>query len=181
MDKVWDVIAPELLHILHELDATHRPFPLVSTRKPWPGAADLLNQAGAALGAARSPEGALAGLWLLAGDWDRAHEIAQDLATVEGSYWHAIVHRVEPDAWNSGYWFRRAGVHPVFPALRDEAASLTARTGLRWRIPDRWDPNHFIEFCEQARRKPGSADEALAEEIQRAEWRLLFRWCANGA
>lgn len=181
MDKVWDGIAPEVIRILQELDAAERPFPLVSSRKPWSGAADLVLQAGPALSSARSPEGALSGLWLLAGDWDRAHELAQDLATVEGSYWHALVHRMEPDAWNSGYWFRRVGVHPVFPALRGEAASIASRSGLRWRVPERWDPHHFIEFCEQARRKPGSAEETLAEEIQRAEWRLLFRWCAESA
>lgn len=63
---------------------------------------------------ARSPLGALAGLWLRAGGWEEAHSIAQDLDTPEGSYWHALVHRAEPDEWNANYWLRRVGdAHPV--------------------------------------------------------------------
>src|SRR5688500_4990238 len=49
----------------------------------------------------------MAGLWLYHDFLDESHAISQDLHTVEGSYWHAIMHRREPDAWNSKYWFRR--------------------------------------------------------------------------
>lgn len=72
---------------------------------------------------ALSPEGALAGLWLRAGDWDRAHEIAQDVPTREGSYWHALVHRAEPDEGNAAYWLRRVGDdHPVLREARRNPA-----------------------------------------------------------
>src|SRR5690348_14223249 len=67
--------------------------------------------------AAKAPEAALAGLYLYFSCWDDAHEVAQSVDTAEGSYWHAIVHRQEPDAGNSSYWFRRVGRHPIFPAL----------------------------------------------------------------
>src|SRR5262245_23744710 len=70
---------------------------------------------------ARAPEGALAGLYLYFSCIDEAHEIAQSIDTPEGSYWHGIVHRQEPDAWNSGYWFRRVSRHPIYPALHAEA------------------------------------------------------------
>src|SRR5262245_27937857 len=54
-----------------------------------------------------------AGLWLAFGFLDESHTISQDLHTAEGSYWHALMHRREPDAGNAMYWFRRVGHHPV--------------------------------------------------------------------
>jgi hypothetical protein len=71
----------------------------------------------------------MAGLYLYFGCWAEAHETAQDIATPEGSYWHAIVHRQEPDAWNSGYWFRQVGAHAIYPALRDAAAEIGSTRG----------------------------------------------------
>src|SRR4051794_6992325 len=61
------------------------------------------------------PETARAGLYLRVGFWDEAHEIAQNIEDADGSYWHAIVHRQEPDAGNAGYWFRQVGQHAIFP------------------------------------------------------------------
>ena len=113
-----------------------------------------------------------AGLYLYFGFWSEAHEIAQDINTPEGSYWHAIVHRQEPDAFNSGYWFRQTGVHPIFPTLRESAAALGFECGTRW------NPSAFIEFCEQARTHPGSGEEVCALNVQRVEWQLLFDYCA---
>src|SRR5580698_6165483 len=69
----------------------------------------------------RAPEAATAGLYLYFDCWKEAHETAQDIATPEGGYWHAIVHRMEPDAFNSGYWFRQVGAHAIFPTLREAA------------------------------------------------------------
>ena len=75
---------------------------------------------------ARAPEAALSGLYVYFSCFEEAHTLAQDIATAEGSYWHAIVHRQEPDAGNAAYWFRQAGAHPIFPARR-------ARPGRRGR------------------------------------------------
>ena len=122
-----------------------------------------------------SPEGARAGLLLYAGDWDAAHKVAQDLHTPEGSYWHAILHRQEPDAWNSGYWFRQVGRHAVFARVRESAVALGYSVGREW------DPAGFIEYAEEARGKPGSAMERIALEVQHAEWEALFDWCAGPA
>jgi hypothetical protein len=121
---------------------------------------------------ARSPAGALAGLALYQGDWRRAHEIAQDDPSPEGTYWHGIVHRLEPDAWNAGYWFRRLGRHPVFPALSEQARAVWAEA------PDPWDPERFVAFCEAAR---SGGDPATALSVQAIEWRLLFTYCARPA
>ncbi len=114
-----------------------------------------------------------AGLYFYFGFWNDAHETAQDIHTPEGSYWHAIVHRQEPDAFNSGYWFRQTGVHPIFPILREQAAACGFDCG------SSWDPTAFIEFCEQARARPGSGEESCALQVQRAEWQLLFDYCAS--
>ena len=47
--------------------------------------------------------------WDRKGDWDRAHTIAQDIPTVQGSAVHAYLHREEGVLWNADYWYRRAG------------------------------------------------------------------------
>ena len=129
---------------------------------------------------ARAPEAALAGLYLYFSCLGEAHEIAQTVETADGSYWHAIMHRQEPDAGNAGYWFRRVGSHAIFPALHEEAARIVeAHPGAGLRLPDRWDPIAFIDLCEKARREAGSELETAAREIQRAEWQLLFHHCAS--
>ena len=54
------------------------------------------------------------------GDWDRAHDVAQDIHDAAGSHVHAYLHRKEGDESNAGYWYRRAGVTPASGALDDE-------------------------------------------------------------
>src|SRR5664279_2144475 len=99
------------------------------------------------LKASRLRPAVLAGLYLDFSCWDEAHGVAQDLDTSEGSYWHALVHRQEPDAGNSGYWFRRVGKHPIFPALRARAAEIGVECGKSW------DPPAFVDYCEAARKR----------------------------
>ena len=43
------------------------------------------------------------------GDWDRAHQIVQDIPSPEGSWVHANLHREEGDLGNARYWYARAG------------------------------------------------------------------------
>jgi hypothetical protein len=127
-----------------------------------------------------APEAALSGLWLYFSCFDECHGICQDLPSSEGSYWHAILHRQEPDAWNSGYWFRRVGDHPIFPALMESARDVAAaRPDAALQLGARWDPIQFIDYCESARQQPGSPACEAAREIQRAEWQLLFDYCAR--
>lgn len=124
---------------------------------------------------ARSRDAALAGLYLYFSCAEEAHEIAQSIETPDGSYWHAIVHRQEPDAANARYWFQRTGTHPVFAPLLEQARQIG------WDARKTWDPGAFIDLCEAARSQPGSKLERVALEIQRAEWRLLFDHCARSA
>jgi hypothetical protein len=52
----------------------------------------------------------LQALWYVGnGDWEKAHNIAQDASSADGSWIHAYLHRVEGDLGNAGYWYHRAG------------------------------------------------------------------------
>ena len=129
---------------------------------------------------AYAPEEALGGLWLYFSCFAECHEIVQDLSSPEASFWHAIIHRQEPDAANSAYWFRRVGVHPVFRDLSTAAADAVAKyPDSGFRSAAKWDPFSFVDFCEQARKVPRSSSERAALAIQRAEWQLLFDYCAR--
>jgi hypothetical protein len=132
---------------------------------------------------ARDARAALSGLLLLAGQWDLSHEVSQTVASREGSYWHAIAHRIEPDSSNAAYWFTRVGEHPIFNPLREESAALLAASKTNWRLgtelhQKNWDTNLFAKWCDEARKLPASEKYRVAREIQQAECNLLFTWCA---
>src|SRR5438067_2545091 len=77
-------------------------------------------------------------LWLYFSCYDESHTISQSIESVEGSFWHGILHRQEPDPGNAAYWFRRVGSHPVFPELQEAAAELNV-AGL-FPLGKTWDP-----------------------------------------
>jgi hypothetical protein len=114
-----------------------------------------------------------AGLFFYFSCWTEAHEAAQNIGTPDGSYWHALVHRQEPDASNAGYWFHRVGKHAIFPALHEFAAAQGLHFGRTW------DPIAFVDYCIEAR--PGSEEERKAQQVQLIEWQLLFDHCARAA
>lgn len=67
----------------------------------------------------------LAALWHeRKGDWEAAHNIAQDINTSDGSWIHAYLHRVEGDRGNASYWYHRAGKPFPQVAVADEWRSL---------------------------------------------------------
>ena len=61
----------------------------------------------------------------IAGDWDEAHEIAQRHEGDATADWlHAVLHKIEGDAGNARYWYRRCGKFEV--AGNDATAELAA-------------------------------------------------------
>lgn len=61
---------------------------------------------------------ALKALWLAKkGRWHESHDIAQDMSSKMGSWIHALLHTIEGDLGNAGYWFSLAGE----PAIAMEA------------------------------------------------------------
>jgi hypothetical protein len=124
-----------------------------------------------------------AGLLLLWGHLDASHEIAQQY---EGKgrprtadYWHAIMHRREPDLGNSAYWFRQVGHHPAFDSLTANLMNWLAEQGASSEeqaivssgpLKDsNWNPSAMIELCRVGLKSPDSFAARAARRIQYLE------------
>jgi len=135
---------------------------------------------------------ARAGLLLSADHFAESHSVCQALETVEGSYWHGILHRREPDPSNAKYWFRRVGYHPIWPVLVDPPAGHPARGSKALADVTQvagWDPERFVDACASlsllraAGGKAGPGDEYRAQLEDLEEWEVfcLLRFCVEGA
>jgi hypothetical protein len=58
------------------------------------------------------------------GEWQKAHPIVQDDASVLGAWAHGIVHMMEGDVPNARYWYRKA--QRTFPKSFDAQAEVAA-------------------------------------------------------
>jgi hypothetical protein len=142
-----------------------------------------------------SPHDAMAvvsGLLLWNDSLTESHTLSQGIETSNGSYWHGIVHRREPDYSNSKYWFRRVGPHPIFPALHQAAleALRGAGHGFRWASETtallesrgEWDPHAFVDWCQACEQGVLSPQtRAVLEQIQLREMEILLDHCLRGA
>ena len=54
------------------------------------------------------------------GEWDAAHNLAQDVDNADGAWVHAYLHRKEGDQGNAAYWYRRADQPVATDSLDDE-------------------------------------------------------------
>jgi hypothetical protein len=73
----------------------------------------------------------LRALWLDGrGDWNGAHETAQEVEGADGAWVHAYLHRKEGDLGNAAYWYRRAA-KPVCTGDLDAEWAEIARALLR--------------------------------------------------
>jgi hypothetical protein len=132
-----------------------------------PGTPDAALRARIAAATTALPLACAAGLWLRFDFPDESHAISQASETPDFNFWHAVLHRREPDAGNSKYWWRRVGNHPVLAQLRAHAP----QAGYAFTTPEA-----FVDFCERVR-GCGSPEEDTAKSVQQLEWRLLFDWC----
>jgi hypothetical protein len=64
---------------------------------------------------------ALQALWYDAhGEWEKAHQLANDIDDTTGAWVHAYLHRKEGDLGNAAYWYRRAGQPVATDSLQGE-------------------------------------------------------------
>jgi hypothetical protein len=117
----------------------------------------------------------------------RSHALAQAIEGRglhrAGDYWHAIMHRREPDYANARYWFRHVGAHPMHSELASHSSRILAECDYeevaQWQsrlgLPGHWDSAAFVDLCELA-----AADETgplgqVARRIQWTEMLLLLK------
>lgn len=60
----------------------------------------------------------------LRGEWDEAHNIAQDDESADAAWIHAWLHRQEGDLGNASYWYRRAQQ----PVVKNESFESEGKT-----------------------------------------------------
>lgn len=146
---------------------------------PKTGGPGLVCDAIARLELPAGTEGAAlrAGLFQIQDELDQSHRCSQSIEGLgkhrNGDYWHAIMHRREPDYGNSKYWFRHVGVHPVFADLAAIARPLAPSSNFdRWSsrlwTARGWDPFAFVDLCEAA--EQSRADHRLTEFAERVQW-----------
>ena len=71
--------------------------------------------------------GHLQSLWYDAkGDWNRSHEIIQNIEDKTAAWIHAYLHRKEGDIGNADYWYRRAGKNRPTLTLQDEWKNIVS-------------------------------------------------------
>lgn len=127
-----------------------------------------------------------AGLWQVHDFLDESHQCSQQIegegTDRNGDYWHAIMHRREPDYDNSKYWFRRVGQHPVFqhlpelvkPALSECPDPQAAKWADRLCPNGGWDAFAFVDLCQTVGSREDSPLAISARRIQWAEILLLL-------
>lgn len=114
-------------------------------------------------------------LWV--DDLDSSHEVSQSMPGREGSYWHGIMHRREPDYSNAKYWFRKVGSHPIHADLTQWVTAHVACNEVTDELDLKaWSPDRFVDLCHAKAASQGEMREAL-KAIAAAEWFLLFNHC----
>ncbi len=54
------------------------------------------------------------------GNWEKAHNIVQDISDTHAAWIHAYLHRKEGDIWNADYWYHKAGRERPAISLQQE-------------------------------------------------------------
>jgi hypothetical protein len=116
---------------------------------------------------------------------DESHQCSQSIEgegeNQLGDYWHAIMHRREPDYSNAKYWFRQFGDQPTYRELRSIADGILANSPApdapcwrdRLQAGSKWNPLAFVDLCEECAADEQSDLAIAARRIQYAEMSLL--------
>ena len=142
----------ELIHLLIQRDPLPPLVPDNIWNEDWT----------AVIHESQEPALVMAGLHLWNDDIDRCHGIVQTMKGKNASYWHAILHRREPDYGNSEYWYRRVGKHPVHSELKA--------------IYPEWDPFSFVDWCQDLAEKVSRKPLPWLKEVQAREMELLLKY-----
>ena len=59
------------------------------------------------------------------GDWEKSHNIIQEIDDREAEWIHAYLHRKEGDVGNADYWYRRAGKKRPSSTLDEEWENIS--------------------------------------------------------
>lgn len=122
------------------------------------------------------------GLYLWNDCLDESHKISQKIETETGSYWHAVMHRREPDYRNSKHWWRKVGEHALFPKVRASALNILSGVEGAWVLEarkalaasDHWLPFDFVDWCEACATGKLAEARPILEQIQFEEIKLLL-------
>lgn len=59
------------------------------------------------------------------GDWNKAHDLINEMQGKDAAWVHAYLHRKEGDEANAGYWYSRAGKKFCRFSLQEEWENIT--------------------------------------------------------
>jgi hypothetical protein len=166
-------------HVQKWLDSLPREMPLQAI--PKPACSSELSQL-IATNKLDSSSITAALLWLRIGEIERPHLVVQDDRTDMGSYLHGVVHRLEGDFFNAGYWLRQLRnntlMNSIAMSIDEQATELSAPIHATWHqeLLSPFQPRQFFSACENlvGQRKPLETDQKFLGWLGYAEWQALW-------
>ncbi len=119
--------------------------------------------------------------------WKEAHEIADSHEGTAAGHWlHAIVHRREPDAGNSKYWYAKVKTpakvyeaigNGVLALLKQQPVAELGPLVQKMEKSKTWEPETFVDLCDKFREEdPQSPVYQTLARVQELEWRGLAEY-----